>query len=99
MVTVERTAEAIIFKVPATLDDEAVRNIEKYISEIESPVKGAADIDPKLPFGEGFDEEGFVTDPVILDISQKVNHSGLLSLKDRFKDAPEFAGLFNTEEE
>lgn len=99
MVTVERTAESIIFKVPATLDDEAVKYIEKYISELEAPADRVKDYDPELPFGEGFDKEGFVTDPVVLEISQKVNHAGLMRLKERFKDNPEFMALLNYEEE
>lgn len=99
MVTVERTAEAIIFKVPATLDDEAVKNIEKYISELEAPASQTKDYDPELPFGEGFDKDGFVTDPVVLEISQQVNHAGLTRLKERFKDDPEFVAVLNGEEE
>lgn len=99
MVIVERTEDSIIFKVPATLDDEAVKNIEKYISEMEAPAGKSADYDPELPFGDGMDKDGFVTDPVVLEIAQKVNHAGMMKVKERFKDNPEFMALFNDEEE
>jgi hypothetical protein len=48
------------------LNDKAVRSIEKYIFELEAPA-----FDPELPFGEGFDKDGFVTDPVVWKLLKK----------------------------
>lgn len=99
MVIVERTEDSIIFKVPGTLDEAVVKNIEEYISSLEIPTDQTKDYDPELPFGKGFDKEGFVTDPVVLEISQEVNRAGLRRVKERFKDHPELMALFNNEEE
>lgn len=97
MVTVERTAEAIIFKVPATLDDEAIKNIEKYISELEIPAEKATDYDPELPFGEGFDKEGFVTDPVVLKLAKEADRNNWLKARERYRGMEEFAYMFEEE--
>lgn len=97
MVTVERTAESIIFKVPATLDDETVKNIEKYIAELEAPADRVKDYDPELPFGEGFDKEGFVTDPVVLKLAKEADRSNWLKARERFRGVEEFAYMFEEE--
>ena len=89
MIVVERTADQVIFRVPATWEDGVIQRIKEFIA-----VQQAGVAPPPGDSDDGIDEDGFVTDPVVLEVSKNAKAAGWNKLKDRFRGVEGFEHLF-----
>lgn len=101
MLTIERTEDYILLKIPSTTSEgqllalqeayERIKNKEFLLNQLENDVQRGI-----------MDEDGFIIDPEISRLSRIARKGGWKNLKAQFNDNAEFqhiARTFSSEEE
>jgi hypothetical protein len=93
MLTIERTEEYILLKIPVTTTEEQLRAIQDAYNNVQPDYASLLKAEQEAGL---MDEDGFITDPEVLEISREAREGGWNQTKEVFKDHPRYEELLES---